>query len=69
MDGSWRFRQMVYTTPEGDRGYGIGIGTGDLRGRLIFFRSTTPEFAPETPCGPTGRAPISGRVITFGWRF
>lgn len=69
VEGAWRFRQIIFVTPEEDRGYGFGIGTGDLRGKLILFRSAKPEFLRDTPCGPTGGAPISGRIITFGWRF
>lgn len=68
VDGRWRVRQLIIPGPDGDVGYGIGIGTGDLRGRLIVFRSGTPEMIENSPCVVPFGVPISGRIVTFGWR-
>ena len=67
VQGGWRVRQFIHVTPEGDTGWGLGVGTGDLSGKLIVFTSTTPEEIANSPCAVPFGAPITGRVITFRW--
>lgn len=69
VDGGWRFRQLIRIDSQGERGIGFGLGTGDLRGKLIIFRSGAGEEITNSPCAVPFGVPISGKVITFGWRW
>lgn len=64
--GIWLFKQRLNVGPNGE-GFGIGFGLGELRGKLILFETGNPEPLPESPCGPTFGAPLTGRVLRFGW--
>ena len=68
VEGGWRIWQHILVSPEGDTGWGFGIGKGDLRGRLLVFRSSTPEEITNSPCGVPFGVPIWGKVVTFRWR-
>lgn len=68
VDGGWRFRQLLFASPTNFSGWGVGVGTGDLRGRLMLFTADTPEMISNSPCGVPFAAPISGTVFTIRWR-
>lgn len=68
LDGGWRFRQIVTVGADFERGFGFGLGTGDLWGQLIIYRVGAVEVGIETPCDVPAGAPISGRILRFGWR-
>lgn len=67
VDGRWKFRQFLTVGPDVDIGYGIGFGFGDLRGKLMLFESGAPELIENSPCEVPVGAPISGKIISFGW--
>lgn len=67
LDGWWKFRLNLTVGPEGDSGFGIGLGSGDLRGKLLLFEVGTPEEVANSPCGFPIGAPMTGKVISFGW--
>lgn len=72
-DGRWYMRQLITPGPEGDSGRGFGFGIGDLRGKFAWFTTGAFEFpfadfpAEESPCGPTVRVALHGKVISFHW--
>lgn len=72
-DGRWYMRQLITHGPEGDLSRGFGFGTGDLRGKFAWFTTGAFEFPfvdfppEESPCGPTVRVALHGRVISFHW--
>ena len=68
VDGGWRFRQILFLTFEGEFGFGIGVGTGDLRGRIILYRPGAPEEIENSPCAVDVGATIRGRIVTLRWR-
>ena len=67
LDGIWKFRQRIVASAEGDSGRGFGLGTGDLRGKLLLFKTGTPELIENSPCDVPVGAPVTGKVISFGW--
>ncbi|MGH8193631.1 MAG: hypothetical protein ACREQ8_04405 [Woeseiaceae bacterium] len=67
VDGRWRFRQRIILGPDGDSGIGLGLGSGDLRGKLLLFQTGTPELIENSPCEVPIGAPLTGKIISFGW--
>ena len=65
--GIWRFRQRLMISPDGVSGIGIGLGFGDLRGKLMIFRSGDVEVIENSPCEVPVGATLKGKVISFGW--
>lgn len=67
VDGKWKFRQFITISPTGAIGKGIGIGKGDLRGKLMLFETGTAEFIENSPCEVPFGVPLRGKIIGFGW--
>lgn len=68
VDGRWYFQQqLTIDFAEGDSSRGIGFGTGDLRGRLMLFRTGSFVMAPNSPCPENPSVPLEGRIIGHGW--
>ncbi len=78
VDGVWKIRQFLVISPEGTTGFAVGLGRGDLRGKLIVYGNDTPspflplenppcEVPPGYPADQIVGLPLKGRVITFGW--
>ncbi len=65
--GRWVFRQSVTASPEGDSSFGIGLGFGDLVGKIIVFETGSIVEITDSPCNVPFAAPLTGRVISFGW--
>lgn len=65
--GKWRWRQRLFISPDGTTtGYGIGFGSGKLKGKWFFFESGTPRVdLTETPCAVPAGAPIKGKIVGF----
>ena len=63
--GTWKWRQRISIAADGTAvGYGIGLGRGALRGRLMFFQTGTIRVdLVDTPCGVPAGAPLEGTIL------
>lgn len=66
-EGGWRFRQIVPIGPVFRPGIGFGVGSGDLRGKLIIYSVGAIEEGIESPCAVSVGVPIRGRIFSFRW--
>ena len=58
LDGKWKYRQFLTFGPEGESGFGMGLGFGDLHGALMYFEAGAIEEIENSPCGVPAGAPV-----------
>lgn len=65
-NGKWfSWQELTLSVADGDRGQGIGIGTGALLGNLMLFSTAAVEKDVVSPCGPAYSVPLIGSIISL----